>query len=239
MIVNTIRRVTTSSLEEEVYPIVSTAATTTSGSPTAGTAPYAVDRRKRDKVARGAARGGGGGGGDAGASRPATQRHGDQHGQCGKLAGKAAGMLLNFVFTEGGVVARGSSSVSAGRPAAGNALRPGVRVGRCGGAGCSGADTSFVWQGNSSYASPDGLGRLWMSRTRLLLLRWGGHVVRRGRRMRGARLAGYRHGEGGGTSHHMTFIRRELCAPMVERNGDASWRCCAKWRGRQGCCPRI
>jgi hypothetical protein len=55
------------------------------------------DRRKRDKVARGAARGG-----DDGASRLAIQGRGDRLDFSVELSGKAAGKQLAFVFGGGG-----------------------------------------------------------------------------------------------------------------------------------------
>jgi hypothetical protein len=76
--------------------LVSTAATATSGSPTAGASPYAVDRRKRDEAGRGAARGD-----DAGVGRLAARGRGDQHRQGDKLANQAAGTQLACVFARG------------------------------------------------------------------------------------------------------------------------------------------
>ena len=148
-----------------------TAATATS-SPTADAVPITADALKRDGAARGAATGG-----DAGTSRLASQGRGDRQGQGDERAGKAAGARDVFAFAGG---RRRGPSARARRPAAGNSLRLGGRAGRPGG-------LHAWWPAPTSsdgeiLCTPHltGSGRLLMARRRLLLLRCGGHVVRRG-----------------------------------------------------------
>ena len=104
--------------------LVVTTATTTFGSPTVRqtSAPLAIDRRKRDEAARGAARGD-----NAGASRLAAQGCGDRLGFSVELSNKAAGKHLASVFLGG---RRRRPPADAGRPVASNSLRHGTRVGR-------------------------------------------------------------------------------------------------------------
>ena len=176
--------------------LVLTTATITFGSPTVRqtSAPSAVDRRQRDEVARGAVRGG-----DAGTSQLAAQGRGDRLGSSVELSGKAAGKHVASVSVGGG---RRGPSAGAGRPAANNSLRPGARVGRPAGhaawSSAGGPTPSSSARGllrtpllTGAGRDPEnaeilrtphltGSGRLWIARKRLLLLRSGGHVVRRG-----------------------------------------------------------
>ena len=172
--------------------LVLTIATATFGSPTVRqtSAPSAVDRRKRDEVARGAVRGG-----DAGTSQLAAQGRGDRLGSSVELSGKAAGKHVASVSVGGG---RRGPSAGAGRPTTNNSLRPGARVGRPAGSSAWGPTPSSSARGflrtpllTGAGRDPEnaeilrtphltGSGRLWIARKRLLLLRSGGHVVRRG-----------------------------------------------------------
>ena len=163
------------------------------GSPTVRqtSAPSAVDRRKRDEVARGAVRGG-----DAGTSQLAAQGRGDRLGSSVELSGKAAGKHVASVSVGGG---RRGPSAGAGRPTTNNSLRPGARVGRPAGSSAWGPTPSSSARGflrtpllTGAGWDPDnaeilrtprltGSGRLSMARKRLLLLlHSGGQVVRRG-----------------------------------------------------------
>ena len=148
-----------------------TAATATS-SPTADAVPITADARKRDGAARGAAMGG-----DAGTSRLASQGRGDRQGQGDERAGKAAGARDVFAFAGG---RRRGPSAGARRPAAGNSLRLGGRAGRPG--GLHAWWPALTSSDGKKFCTPHltGSGRLLMARRRLLLLRCGGHVVRRG-----------------------------------------------------------
>ena len=128
----------------------------------------------RDSEARRAAKGG-----YAGKRRLAAKDRRVHRRQGDKLAGKAAVKRLAHVAGGGG---RRGPSAGACRPAERNLLRPGAR------AGWAGVPTAW----GPMPASPDGAtlralhltgsGRLWMARKRLLLLRSGGQVGRRGRR---------------------------------------------------------
>tara|TARA_B110000971_G_scaffold146296_1_gene149403 strand:- start:1 stop:696 length:696 start_codon:yes stop_codon:yes gene_type:complete len=128
----------------------------------------------RDSEARRAAKGG-----YAGKRRLAAKGRRVHRRQGDKLAGKAAVKRLAHVAGGGG---RRGPSAGACRPAERNLLRPGARAGRAG--------VPTAW--GPMPASPDGAtfralhltrsGRLWMARKRLLLLRSGGQVGRRGRR---------------------------------------------------------
>jgi hypothetical protein len=172
--------------------LVLTTATATFGSPTVRqtSAPSAVDRRKRDEVARGAVRGG-----DAGTSQLAAQGRGDRLGSSVELSGKAAGKHVASVSVGGG---RRGPSAGAGRPTTNNSLRPGARVGRPTGSSAWGPTPRSSARGflrtpllTGAGRDPEnaeilrtphltGSGRLWIARKWLLLLRSGGHVVRRG-----------------------------------------------------------
>ena len=151
-----------------------TAATATS-SPKADAVPITADACKRDGAARGAATGG-----KAGASffaSFAAQGRGDRLDFSVELSGKTAGKHLASVFVGEG---RRGPSAGTGRPAASYSLRPGGQAWQSGGL--------HAWW--PTLALPDGeihctphltgSGRLLMARKRLLLLRCGGHVVRRG-----------------------------------------------------------
>ena len=172
--------------------LVLTTATATFGSPTVRqtSAPPAVDRRKRDEGARGAARVG-----DASASRLTAQGCGDRFGFSIELSGKATGKHLAYVLVGG---QRWGPSAGAGRPVASNSLRPGARVGRPTGSSAweptpSSSARGFLRTPLLTGVGQDpknaeilrtphltGSGRLWMARKWLLLLRSGGHIVSRG-----------------------------------------------------------
>jgi hypothetical protein len=123
--------------------------------------------------ARGAAREG-----SAGTCRPARQGRGDQRRQGGKRTGKAAGPRP--VLVSGG--GRRGPLAGAGRPTAGNPLRPGARACRLGGLDAWGMRPTSSVGVSFRALHLTGTGRLWMARFRLLLLRSGGQVGRRGRR---------------------------------------------------------
>ena len=123
--------------------------------------------------ARGAAREG-----SAGTRRLARQGRGDQRRQGGKRTGKAAGPRP--VLVSGG--GRRGPSVGAGRPTAGNPLRPGARACRLGGLEAWGMRPTSSDGVSFRALHLTGTGRLWMARFRLLLLRGGGQIGRRGRR---------------------------------------------------------
>jgi hypothetical protein len=142
-------------------------------SSTADTAPSAADA-SRYEDARRAARGG-----TAGASRLAAQGRGDQRRQGDKLAGKAAGTRRIIVFAGGGW--RGPSA-GAGRSTANNPLRPSARACRSGGPAAWGSMPALSNGVILRALHLTGSSRLWMALKRLLLLRSGGQVSRRGRR---------------------------------------------------------
>ena len=123
--------------------------------------------------ARGAAREG-----SAGTCRPAHQGRGDQRRQGGKRTGKAAGPRPVLV-SDGG---RRGPLAGVGRPTAGNPLRPGARACRLGELAAWGVRPTSSVGVSFRALHLTGTGRLWMARFRLLLLRSGGHVGRRGRR---------------------------------------------------------
>jgi hypothetical protein len=151
--------------------LASTAVTATS-SPTAAAVTTTADACKRDGAARGAATGG-----NSGVSRLASQGRRDQHGQYDERAGKSAGTQVVFVSDGGG---RRGPSAGDNRSAAGNTLRPSGRAGRSG--GLSTWWPALALLGGEILSTPHltGSGRQLMARKRLLLLRCGGHVVRRG-----------------------------------------------------------
>jgi hypothetical protein len=152
--------------------LVSKAAAATSLSKT-GTSPSAA-ARNRYGDARGAAREG-----SAGASWLADQGRGDQRRQGDKWAGKAAGTRLVLVYVGGG---RRGPSASADRPTTGNPLRLGARACRLGGPAAWGLMPASSARVSIRALHLTGTGRLWLARFRLLLLRIGGQVGRRGRR---------------------------------------------------------
>ena len=116
--------------------------------------------------------------GSAGTCRPARQGRGDQRRQGGKRTGKAAGPRP--VLVSGG--RRRGPLVGAGRPTAGNPLRPGARACRLGELAAWGVRPTSSVGVSFRALHLTGTGRLWMARFRLLLLRSGGQVGRRGRR---------------------------------------------------------
>ena len=109
----------------------------------------------------------------------ATKGSADQHGQRHKLAGKVVGTRLASFFARGG---RRGPSAGAGRPAASNPMHPGARAGRSGGAAAWGPTPASSGGGVFRTLYLTGSGWLWMARKRMLLLRSGGQVDRRGRR---------------------------------------------------------
>ena len=152
--------------------LVSKAAAATSLSKT-GTAPSAgAGNRYGD--AWGAAREG-----SASASWPADQDRGDRRRQGDKRAGKGAGTRLALVSVGGG---RQGPSAGACRPTTDNPLRPGARAFRLGGPDAWGLLLVFSAGVSFRALHLTGTGRLWVPRFRLLLLRSGGQVGRRGRR---------------------------------------------------------
>jgi hypothetical protein len=114
----------------------------------------------------------------AGTCRPVYQGRGDQRRQGGKRTGKAAGPRP--VLVSGG--GRRGPLAGAGRPTAGNPLRPGARACRLGGPDAWGLRPTSSVGVSLRALHLTGTGRLWMARFRLLLLRSGGQVGRRGRR---------------------------------------------------------
>ena len=116
--------------------------------------------------------------GSAGTCRPARQGRGDQQRQGGKRTGKAAGPRP--VLVSGG--GRRGPLAGAGRPTAGNPLRPGARACRLGGLEAWGMRPTSSDGVSFRALHLTGTGRLWMARFRLLLLRSGEQVGRRGRR---------------------------------------------------------
>ena len=148
-----------------------TAATATS-SPTADAVPITADACKRDGAARGAATGG-----NAGASQLAAQGRGDRLDFSVELSGKTAGKHLASVFVGEG---RRGPSAGTGRPAASYSLRPGGQAWQSG--GLHAWWPTLALSDGEILCTPHltGSGRLLMARKRLLLLRCGGHVVRRG-----------------------------------------------------------
>ena len=149
-------------------------AAATSGAPKVDTATSAVETRQRDEDARGAAKGG-----DAGGRQLAAKGRGVHHRQGDKLAGADAGKRVVSVVAGGG---RRGPSAGADRPAAGNPLRPGARAGRSGGPAAWGPALALPNEVTLRVLHLTGTGRLWMARKRLLFLRCGGQVGRRGRR---------------------------------------------------------
>ena len=147
-------------------------AVTATSSPTVAAVPTTADACKRDGAARRVATGG-----NSGVSRLASQGRGDQQGQDDERAGKASGTQVVLVSDGGG---RRGPSVGDYRPAAGNTLRPSGRAVRSG--GLSAWWPALALLGGEILSTPHltGSGRLHMARKRLLLLRCGGHVVRRG-----------------------------------------------------------
>jgi hypothetical protein len=143
------------------------------GAPKVNTATSAVDAGKRDADAQEAAKGG-----DAGGRQLAAKGRGDRHRQGDKRAGKIAGTRLASVFAGGG---RRGPSAGAGRPAASNPMRLGARAGRSGGPAAWGPTPASSGGESLRTLYLMGSGRLWMARKRLLLLRSGGQVGRRGR----------------------------------------------------------
>jgi hypothetical protein len=135
---------------------------------------------------RGAARGG-----DAGASQLAAQGRGDRLGFSIELSGKAAGKHLASVFVGGGrwgasagtLVASWYTSRSTGRvvylgadgPTPSSSARGFLRTPLLAGAGRDPENAEILRTPHLT-----GSGRLWMARERMMLLRGGGHVVRRG-----------------------------------------------------------
>jgi hypothetical protein len=128
----------------------------------------------RDSESRRAANGG-----KAGGRRPASKDRGVQRRQGDKRAGKAAGKRLASVVAGGG---RRRPSAGAGRSTARNPLRPGARAGRSGGSTAWGPLPALPNGVTLRVLHLTGSGRLWLARKRLLLLRCGGQVGRRGRR---------------------------------------------------------
>ena len=149
-------------------------AAATSGAPKVDTATSAVETRQRDEDARGAAKGG-----DAGGRQLAAKGRGVHHRQGDKLAGADAGKRVVSVVAGGG---RRGPSAGADRPAAGNPLRPGARAGRSGGPAAWGPALALPNEVTLRVLHLTWSGQLWMARKRLLFLRCGGQVGRRGRR---------------------------------------------------------
>jgi hypothetical protein len=147
----------------------------TSWAPKAERATFAVKACKRDEDARGAAKGG-----DAGGRGLAVEGHGVQLEQGDKLAGnEAADTRLVCVSAGGG---RRGPPTGAGRPAAMNPMRLGARAGRSEGLAAWGPIPASSDGVTLRALHLTGSSRLWMARKRLLLLRSGGQVGRRGRR---------------------------------------------------------
>ena len=143
-----------------------------------GTAPSAV-AGNRYGDARGAARAlAHAGTRGAGTRRLARQGRRDQRRQGGKRTGKAAGPRP--VLVSGG--GRRGPLAGAGRPTDGNPLRPGARACWLGGLEAWGMRPTSSVGVSFRALHLTGSGRLWMARFRLLLLRSGGQVGRRGRR---------------------------------------------------------
>jgi hypothetical protein len=128
----------------------------------------------RDSEARRAAKGG-----DAGGRQLAAEGRGVQRRQGDKLAGTDAGKRLASVVDGGG---RRGPSAGAGRPAAANPPRPGARAGQLVGLAAWGPAPALSNGVAPRVLHLTGSGRLRMARKRLLFLRCGGQLGRRGRR---------------------------------------------------------
>ena len=163
-----------SNLRDAMKAVQGCIAFATSGAPKAHTSSSVVEACKRDEDARGAAKGG-----DAGGRQLAAKSRGDQQGQGDKLAGTDAGTRVVSVVA--GRRRRGPPA-SAGRPAARNPQRPGERAGRSGRLAAWGPTPALSAGVAFRALHLTGSGRLWVPRSRLLLLRSGGQVGRRGRR---------------------------------------------------------
>ena len=118
-------------------------------------------------------------GGDAGVRQLAAKGRGVQHRQGDKLAGTDAGTRVDCVFDGRG---RRGPSAGADRPATKNPLRSGDRAGRLGRLAAWGPTPALSAGVAFRALHLTGSGRLWVPRSRLLLLRSGGQVGRRGRR---------------------------------------------------------
>ena len=145
----------------------------TSGAPKVETATSVVDARQRDEDARRAATGG-----DAGRCQLAAQGRGGQRGQGDKLAGTDAGTRVDCVFDGRG---RRGPSAGADRPATKNPLRSGDRAGLLRRLAAWGPTPDLSAGVAFRALHLTGSGRLWVPRSRLLLLRSGGQAGRRGR----------------------------------------------------------
>jgi hypothetical protein len=119
-------------------------------------------------------------GGDAGGHKLAAKGRGVQHRQGDKLAGTDAGKRVVSVVAGGG---RRGPSAGGDRPAARNPLRSGDRAGRLGRLAAWGPTPALSARVAFRALHLTGSGRLWVPRSRLLLLRSGGQVGRRGRRI--------------------------------------------------------
>jgi hypothetical protein len=104
---------------------------------------------------------------------------GGQQGQGDKLVGTDAGTRVVDVFDGRG---RRGPSAGADRPAAKNPLRFGDRDGRVGRLGAWGPTPALSAGVAFRALHLTGSGRLWVPRSRVLLLRSGGQAGRRGRR---------------------------------------------------------
>jgi hypothetical protein len=163
-----------SNLRDAMKAVCGCIAFATSGAPKVETATSAVEACKRAEDAWSAAKGG-----DAGGRGLAVEGRGDQQGQGDKLAGTDAGTRVVSVVAGGG---RRGPPAGAGRPAARNPQRPGERAGRSGRLAAWGPTPALSAGVAFRALHLTGSGRLWVPRSRLLLLRGGGQVDRRGRR---------------------------------------------------------
>ena len=163
-----------SNLRDAMKAVCGCIAFATSGAPKVETATSAVEACKRAEDAWSAAKGG-----DAGGRGLAVEGRGDQQGQGDKLAGTDAGTRVDCVFDGRG---RWGPSAGADRPATKNPLRSGDRAGRLGRLATWGPTPALSAGVAFRALHLTGSGRLWVPRSRLLLLRGGGQVDRRGRR---------------------------------------------------------
>ena len=163
-----------SNLRDAMKAVQGCIAFATSGAPKAKTASSVVEACKRDEDARGAAKGG-----DAGGRQLAAKSRGDQQGHGDKLAGTDAGTRVVSVIARG---RRRGPPAGAGQPAATNPLRSGEQAGRLGRLAAWGPTPALSAGVAFRALHLTGSGRLLVPRSRLLLLRGGGQVDRRGRR---------------------------------------------------------
>ena len=163
-----------SNLRDAMKAVQGCIAFATSGAPKVETATSAVETHQRDGDAPRAEKGG-----DAGGRQIAAKSRGDQQGQGDKLAGTDAGTRVVSVVAGG---RRRGPPAGAGRPAATNPLRPGEQAGRLGRLAAWGPTPALSAGVAFWVLHLTGSGRLRVPRSRLLLLRSGEQVGRRGRR---------------------------------------------------------